>query len=280
MTSQRPFTDLVTVEDCGSGTFTATIDPMWTVGSKVHGGCLMAISAGAAHRAIGDPTVSPIALGANYFTAPTPGEVQLTTTVRRRGRYVSLVEVELSQNGTPAVTCSVTLGPVDVNHPQYQVNPVLEDFPAEPPPDAVAATPDHILGKLIHFTQGCDLRMEPATTRFFEGQQGPPVTRMWIRPATGDEGDDGTAALFAIMAADVSPPVTMHCGIFGWTPTVQLTTYLRRRPIAGWMRVVATSTVIGDTWFEEDHTVLDMSGHVVVQSRQLAMLPKETWQHT
>ena len=29
-----------------------------------------------------------------------------------------------------------------------------------------------------------------------------------------------------------------------------------------------------DTWFEEDHVVLDQTGQTVVQSRQLAMIPK------
>jgi acyl-coenzyme A thioesterase PaaI-like protein len=277
MTSNSPFTDLTTVEDRGGGTFGAAIDPMWTVGPKVHGGCMMALCAAAAHKLVGDTSLAPVALGANFLTAPNPGAVDLTATIRRRGRQISLVEVELSQDGCAAITCSVTLGSVDVNNPRHQEPLALADFPAAPPRDA---TPGHLLGAIIHFTQGCDLRMEPATTRFFEGHQGPPITRMWLRPAAGDEGRPETPALFAIMAADVSPPVTMHRGIFGWAPTVQLTTYLRRRPTPGWMRVIASSTVIGDSWFEEDHVVLDAAGHVIVQSRQLAMLPKATWQHT
>ena len=280
MTSSSPFTDLTALDDRGRGTFIAAIDPMWTVGPKVHGGCMMAVCAAAAHQAVGDPGLAPVAVGANYFTAPNPGKVELITTIRRRGRQVSLVEVELSQDGRPAVTCSVSLGRLDVNDLAAPRTLPLADLPAAPPPEAIPATPDHLLGKLIHFTQACDLRIEPATTRFFEGHQGPPVTRMWIRPAAGDEARPETAALFAIMAADISPPVTMHRGIFGWPPTVQLTTYLRRRPTHGWMRVIASSNVIGDNWFEEDHVVLDETGQVVVQSRQLAMLPKTTWQHT
>ncbi|BBZ54130.1 hypothetical protein MPHO_11220 [Mycolicibacterium phocaicum] len=76
------------------------------------------------------------------------------------------------------------------------------------------------------------------------------------------------------MAGDITPPVTMNQGHFGWTPTVQLTTYVRRRPAPGWLRVQASSTVVGETWFEEDHVILDSTGQVVVQSRQLAMLPR------
>jgi acyl-CoA thioesterase len=278
MTSSSPFTDLTTVKRSGDGAFNATIDPKWTVGTKVHGGCLMAVCAAAAHKAVEDESLAPLALAANYFTAPSPGAVDLAVTIRRRGRQISLVQVEVSQDNRPALTCSVNLGRVDVDEPRYHEPLAPADFPAAPPPDAIPATPDHMLGNIIHFTQGCDLRLEPATSRFFEGHEGPPITRMWIRPAAGDESHPVTPTLFAIMAADISPPVTMHRGIFGWTPTVQLTTYLRRRPTPGWMRVIASSTVIGDSWFEEDHVVLDATGHVIVQSRQLAMLPKGEWQ--
>ena len=44
----HPFTDLTTVTAVGDGTFTATIDPVWTIGPKVHGGCMMAVCAVAA----------------------------------------------------------------------------------------------------------------------------------------------------------------------------------------------------------------------------------------
>ena len=97
---------------------------------------------------------------------------------------------------------------------------------------------------------------------------------MWLRPFAADEADTDTALLFALMAGDISAPVTMNRGMFGWAPTVQLTTYLRRRPSPGWLRVMASSTVMGTTWFEEDHLILDATGAVVVQSRQLAMIPK------
>ena len=97
---------------------------------------------------------------------------------------------------------------------------------------------------------------------------------MWVRPYAGDSADPDTAVYFALMTGDISAPVTMNRGMFGWAPTVQLTTYLRKLPAPGWLRVAASSTLIGDTWFEEDHLVLDSTGAVVVQSRQLAMVPR------
>jgi acyl-CoA thioesterase len=269
----RPFTDLTAVTNLGDGAFTATIDPLWTIGPKVHGGCMMAVCAAAAQQAIGCDTESaPIALSANYLNAPDPGDVQLTTAVRKRGRQVSLVQVELSQHGRPAVTCSVTLGPLDSKPPRHQAPLAAAAMPAEPPADAVPVTSDHPLGQVVHLAQACDLRMDSATP-FLTGADGEPVTRMWLRPFASDEVNPDTAILFALMAGDITPPVTMNRGHFGWSPTVQLTTYLRRRPAPGWLRVMASSSVVGDTWFEEDHVILDANGQVVVQSRQMAMLP-------
>ncbi len=272
MTS-HPFTDLITVTTVDAGTFTANIDTRWTIGPKVHGGCMMAVCAAAARRSVPDAAeLAPIALSANYLSAPDPGEVQVSTTIRKRGRQVNLVEVELSQRGRVAVTCTVTLGPLDAKPPRHQVPLAVSNMPVEPPADAVLVTPDHPLGHVVHVAQGCDMRLDAATP-FLTGSEGEPVTRIWLRPFASDEADPDAAMLFALMAGDITPPVTMNRGHFGWTPTVQLTTYLRRRPAPGWLRVMASSTVVGDTWFEEDHVILDANGQVVVQSRQMAMLP-------
>lgn len=272
MTS-HPFTDLITVTAVDAGTFTANIDTRWTIGPKVHGGCMMAVCAAAARRSVPDAAeLAPIALSANYLSAPDPGEVQLSTTIRKRGRQVNLVEVELSQRGRVAVTCSVTLGQLDAKPPRHQVPLAVSNMPVEPPAEAVLVTPDHPLGHVVHVAQGCDMRLDAATP-FLTGSEGEPVTRIWLRPFASDEADPDAAMLFALMAGDITPPVTMNRGHFGWTPTVQLTTYLRRRPTPGWLRVMASSTVVGDSWFEEDHVILDANGQVVVQSRQMAMLP-------
>ena len=137
-----------------------------------------------------------------------------------------------------------------------------------------AALGDHPMAQVVHVGQGCDMRIDTTSAHFLTGSQGEAEVRMWVRPRPEDENDLDTAVLFAIMAGDISAPVTMNRGLFGWAPTVQLTTYLRRLPTPGWLRVRASSDVLGSTWFEEDHAVLDSTGAVVVQSRQLAMMPR------
>ncbi|MFG1782885.1 thioesterase family protein [Rhodococcus oryzae] len=287
LTSTRPFADLTTLTDLGGGAFAALIDPIWTIGPKVHGGCMMALCAAAAREVIRAPredagaarpvdtsAMQPIAVSASYLNAPDPGEVRLITTVRKLGRQVCLVDVDLMQGEKVAVSAVVTLGVPDVAEPRHQEPLALAELPAVPPADAVHITPDHPMGQIVHVAKGCDLRVDPSAALFLSGQQGDPVNRMWVRPFAEDEVDTDVAVLFALMTGDISAPVTMNRGMFGWAPTVQLTTYLRRLPAPGWLRVMASAAVLGDTWFEEDHLVLDEAGHAVVQSRQLAMIPK------
>ena len=90
---------------------------------------------------------------------------------------------------------------------------------------------------------------------------------------TASEGLGRTDVLFALLCGDVSAPVTFGVNRFGWAPTVQLTAFLRARPADGWLRVLCTTTQIGQEWFDEDHVVVDSAGRIVVQSRQLALVP-------
>ena len=81
--------------------------------------------------------------------------------------------------------------------------------------------------------------------------------------------------LFALLCGDVSAPVTFGVNRFGWAPTVQLTAYLRALPADGWLRVLCTTMQIGQEWFDEDHVVVDSAGRIIVQTRQLAMVPAQ-----
>ncbi|MFF0817891.1 thioesterase family protein [Rhodococcus sp. NPDC003318] len=278
LTSTRPFTDLTALTALGDGAYAAHIDPIWTIGPKVHGGCMTAVCGAAARESIraagGDRGLQPMSISANYLAAPDPGDIRLETTVRKRGRQVCVVDVDLLQGDSLAVSATVTLGFPDAGEPRHREPLALDALPAEPTADAIVVANGHPMSEIVHVSKGCQLRVDPAAARYLTGEIGDPVNRLWARPLTEDETDVDVAVLFAIMLGDISAPVTMNRGMLGWAPTVQLTTYLRRLPTAGWLRVMASATVIGGTWFEEDHLVLDTTGQVVVQSRQLAMIPK------
>ncbi|WP_032401859.1 thioesterase family protein [Rhodococcoides fascians] len=283
MSSASPFkaaTTLTALEVAtDTASFAGAIDSTWTIGPKVHGGAMLAVCAAAARRHIvlTDPEqaeIQPLAVSVSYLAAPDPGEVALSTVVRKRGRQVSHVDVELTQAGRVAVRAVVTLGRPDSDEPHHETPTSLASMAVEPPAETLAVAGDHPMASIVHVAKGCEMRIDESSASFLTGAQGEAEIRLWVRPFAGDEADIDTAVLFALMTGDISAPVTMNRGMFGWAPTVQLTTYLRRRPAPGWLRVAATSTVIGSTWFEEDHVVLDSTGAVVVQSRQLAMVPR------
>jgi hypothetical protein len=260
------------------GVFEGGLDKRWTIGPKVHGGAMLALCANAARTACGgrEPVLQPVAVSASFLWAPDPGTMRLVTSIRKRGRRISVVDVELMQGERTAVHAVVNLGepehypPGGHATPLLSANPVVDLMAPEPPDDIEPIGPGHPLAGLVHLGEGCDVRpllstLAPAR----DGRAGrPPVIQMWARPR-GVAPD----ALFALMCGDLSAPVTFAVDRIGWAPTVQLTVFLRGLPADGWLRIIATCTEIGHDWFDEDHVVVDSLGRLVVQARQLALVP-------
>jgi hypothetical protein len=254
----------------GTRTFGAMLGSSWTIGPKAHGGILLALCANTAAQAVGgvSAAVQPLAVSASYLSPPEPGEVQLRTEVHKRGRTVSLVDVELRQAGRGAVRATVTLGPAESGAAAFVRAHPVQTMPVEPPPGAVDIRA-HPLGQIVHTATVCELSMDASTAAFLRGEVGAdPTIRLWVRPK-GEAPD----ALFALMAGDVSPPVTLNLGRPGWAPTVQLTALLRAQPAPGWLRVEMSTNKVGGTWFDGDATVIDATGALVCQARQLALAP-------
>jgi Thioesterase-like superfamily len=276
------FTTAMTLREVDPGVYEGELDKHWTIGPKVHGGAMLALCANAARTACGgrsagpEPVLQPVAVSASYLWAPDPGLMRLVTSIRKRGRRISVVDVELMQGDRTAVHAVVNLGepehfpPGGRAAPLLSANPVVGLMAPEPPEDIAPIGPGHPLAGLVHLGEGCDVRPLLSTLASArDGEAGrPPVLQMWARPR-GVAPD----ALFALMCGDLSAPVTFAVDRTGWAPTVQLTTFLRGLPADGWLRVLCTCVEIGHDWFDEDHTVVDSLGRIVVQSRQLAMVP-------
>jgi Thioesterase-like superfamily len=267
------FTDAMALTPAGDGRYDGELNEHWTIGPrgsgpKVHGGAMLALCANAARLEHGDNSVWPVAISGNYLWAPDPGPMRVSTTVRKRGRRVSLIDVELTQGDRTAVRAAVTMGePEHHVPPLLSVNPVVPLMPPEPPPGLEPIGPGHSMAAVVNLAHGCDIRPS-LTTLEPRSDGGPPVIEYWVRPK-GVAPDP----LFALLCGDVSAPVTFGVNRFGWAPTVQLTAFLRTLPVDGWLRIVCTTVQIGQDWFDEDHIVVDCEGHIVVQSRQLAMVP-------
>jgi hypothetical protein len=273
MSGSTLFTDAMALTPAGDGRYDGELNEHWTIGPrgsgpKVHGGAMLALCANAARREHSVDSAWPIAISGNYLWAPDPGPMRVTTTVRKRGRRVSLIDVELSQGERTAVRAAVTMGePEHHVAPLLSVNPVVPLMTPEPPPGLEPIGPGHPMAAVVNLAHGCDIRPS-LTTMEPRADGGPPVIEYWVRPK-GVAPDP----LFALLCGDVSAPVTFGVNRFGWAPTVQLTAFLRTLPADGWLRIICTTVQIGQDWFDEDHIVVDCEGHIVVQSRQLAMVP-------
>ena len=294
----------------GDGAYAGELNKIWTIGPKLHGGAMLALCAAAAREAHGG-AVQPVSVSANYLAAPNPGEMRLETFVRKRGRRVSVVDVELvgdersreeqktdersreeqktdersreeqktdersreeqkTQERKTSVHAVVTLGePEHLVPPLLSSNPVVSLMAPEPPPDVAPIGPGHPMYGTVNYWQSLDIRPLMSTVPDGPSPDGrTPVIQIWARPK-----QTAPDILFALMCGDVSMPVAFAVGRRGWAPTVQLTAYLRGLPADGWLRVMATTTQIGQDWFDEDHLVVDCEGRIIVQTRQLALVP-------
>src|SRR6266545_4114896 len=114
------FTDAMALTPAGDGVYDGELNAHWTIGPKVHGGAMLALCANAARKEHGSEGVEPIAVSGNFLWAPDPGPMRVVTTVRKRGRRVSVIDVELNQGDRTAVRAAVTLG-----DPEHHVPPLL-----------------------------------------------------------------------------------------------------------------------------------------------------------
>lgn len=263
----QPFRDAVAVEPRGDGRFHAELGPYWTVGTKAHGGLLLALlaSAGLTRIEADAPgsTPDPLCVSADFLRAPEPGPVELRTEVLKLGRTASVVAVRMAQGGRAMLAATLTAGRLPSAEPQWAA---LPELPAEPPHGA----PDPGAGRSgLGVAGSCDVRMDAPTLAFSRGEQAAPVMRGWTRPR-----GEPTDVLFALFACDVLPPTVFNLGgRYGWAPTVQLTALLRGHPAPGWLRVESRTSLVARPWFDEDVSVLDAAGRLVCQARQLALAP-------
>lgn len=264
------------VRSLGDGTFTADLSPDWTVGNRPHGGFLLAllgrtalqtaITAGGADGSSAE-ALDPLVVSAQFLRSPEIGPVLLRTEVRKFGRTAAVIAVNLEQRGRSCVESMITVGRMVEDPPAWSD---LPDLPARPPADALdlASVPG---GTAFRLSRTCEVKLDQANTGFLHGRAGDPLRlRMWVRPR-GEHPD----VLFGLVAADISMPVTVNLGRYGWSPTVQLTALLRGRPAPGWLRVEVSCRAVHGQWFDEDAVVIDAAGRLVCQARQLALTPLE-----
>lgn len=264
------------VEPVGDRRYRGVVDPGWAVidGAAPNGGYLLAIAARAMRAEVPDHP-DPVTVTAHYLRPPEIGEVTVDVDVLRTGRRHATVAATLRQDGTDRVRLLGAFGDLSRGGagPSHDVRP-LPGYP--PRADCVPFT-----DRAERDAGDGPIAAPPIVTRF---DHHIPADRLgWTRGAPSGDGEigghlawrDGAAmdTLGLLVVADCYPPAIFDLGAgeLGWTPTIELTVQVRRRPAPGYLQGRFTTRSLTDGYLEEDGEVWDAAGDLVVLSRQLAL---------
>ncbi|WP_128978643.1 thioesterase family protein [Streptomyces roseicoloratus] len=257
------------------GVYDAELSAGWTIIAAVNGGYLLALLG----RALGDhlPHPDPFTISAHYLTPSVPGPAVIRTETVRTGRTLSTGTASLFQyaeDGTEVERIRVLASYGDLDTLTDDVRTTATP-PAIPPAGqcfSAADNPDPRIPGSSAIVDRLDLRLDPACVGWAVGApSGKGEMRAWFDLADGRAHDP----LSLLLAVDALPPTSFELGLKGWTPTVELTTHVRRRPAPGPLRVSITTRNLAGGFLEEDAEVWDSADRLVAQSRQLARAPRD-----
>ncbi len=252
------------VTDRGAGRFTVDVSGRWNVGERPNGGYLTAVVARAMAAAVERP--DPLTVTTHYLRPPEIGSAHVDVEVVRAGHTHATVQGRLEQGGGERLRALAVFG--DLDAPAVRSAPVLQA--AEPP--ALLPLDDCVAGeRTIELNDRFDVRYDPRTVGWARGEpSGVGEVMAWLRFADGREPDP----LALLLVVDALPPTAFSLGITGWVPTLELTTHVRRRPAAGWLRVAVRTRLVAGGYLDEDAEVWDAQDRLVAMSRQLALVPR------
>jgi len=191
--------DLATAVRGGPRSWTATVDPGWTVGDRPNGGYLLALAARAALGVVDQP--HPLAVSGQFLAPPAAGPAELEVTPLRAGRSLSTVRVTLAQDGRPLLEALVSAGQLAADGaPEWQRASRPPDLP--PVDECLRGQPD-VPGRVrINILDHLDIRLDPATAGSFLGHpSGRLEMRGWVRFHDGRPPDP----LALLQAVDALP---------------------------------------------------------------------------
>jgi len=266
-TNSRALRDAAGVEPIGPDLFGVTLSPYYTVVGHPNGGylqCVLGNAALAAAAEQGSTHLHVTAITTNYVGSPECGPAELRTHVRKVGRGVSFVHVELTQNGQVTTESVVTLGTLHEDSSlRYRDYEAPDITPLEECRQSTGSDELNIMRVV-------DQRLDPACTTWVDGivsDRG--EVKAWLRLNDGDAQWSPWSLLFA---SDAMPPATFPLGSSGWVPTLQLSTYVRRIPQGEWLRVRQWCVSIADNLVDERCELFDETGELVASASQLAMV--------
>jgi acyl-CoA thioesterase len=207
---------------------------------------------------------------AHYLAPGRPGPVDISVEPIKQGKRLGTASATLWAGERPLLAVLGTFGSLD-DDAEDAVELVDSSPPPMPEPDecmVVTATdtfPPPFMGQV-------ELRLHPDDAHFLDGSpSGHAVMRGWFRLRAGEPVD----SVALLCASDAFPPTVFNTSLpVAWTPTVELTTHVRYRPAPGWLRCRFATHFVTGGFLEEDGEIWDVTGRLVAQSRQLALVPR------
>ena len=261
------FAHATAVDFTGHGhAHTAEVQPGWDIMGNANGGYLLAI--GARALSLEADGREPVSITAHYLAPGRPGPLNLDTETVRQGRSYTTARGTLVQNGRPMLSCLGTFSsaPADAD-PVLLCDGSPPKLPA--PTDCVPVEPGDpfpppFMGKV-------DMRLHPDDAGFMSNRRSG-VAR--IRGYLKIRGEERVDSFGLMVMADAFPPTIFNTDLpVAWVPTLELTVHVRARPVPGWLRSEVRTRFVSGGRLEVDGETWDESGQLVMQSRQLALVP-------
>lgn len=249
----------------GEALFRGQIDLAWGAPPGPNGGYLAALIIRSMRATIDDRSRQPRSITVHYLRPPAAGEVEIAVTVERSGRNASTCTARMTQGGkTTSLAVCVLAADFEA----------IDEW-STPPPDV--PRPDDV--EMLSFPSGA----APAIFTQVETRQafGPAIfsggdeatTGGWIRTAIPSPLDAELLALYA--DAWWPAPFSRLTPQMVVAPTLDLTIHFRGKPPVGDREQILgrfSSSTLVDGFWEEDGALWSEEGHLLAQSRQLALL--------
>ncbi|CAB4759408.1 unannotated protein [freshwater metagenome] len=269
------FSQETAVTQLGKGLYGATMDRSWWIISGPNGGYVAAIILRAICEEVNDATRAPRSMTLQFLRVPKEGAVEIEVVVERVGRTVSNVSARMTQDGVLLVVALAVLAQNRESSLSFNELPGLPRLPdgsAVPTADSIATEdldPDRDVPMRGHYEQRWVIGEHP----FQPLASGESVARTggWLRP-TGGEAIDAIA--LAAMTDAWLPPIFSRVREPLLIPTIDLTIHFRGLPADpyGFCFVLFESPLSQDGYLIEHGQIFDAQGHLVAESRQLAVV--------
>jgi acyl-Coa thioesterase superfamily protein/acyl-CoA thioesterase superfamily protein len=257
------FTEATAVKQTQPNTFDVLLDEQWSVGTKLHGGYLLAVVARAAGEVATHPHLT--AISGAFPAAPVPGPATVQVELLKAGGSQTQLRARLTQNDQICLETLVTQGTLTDEDPWWSNTEPVE-LPDE---QDCYRSPADVPGIAfrVPLLDVVESRLDPKALGFAAGK---PAQRGsiagWQRLADGSDWDP----LSLLVALDPAPPVTFDLGIPGWVPTLQLSAHIRRLPAPGALRVNLHANDVTGNRMDETALAWDSKGRLVAQAMQFA----------